>query len=498
MFEKVDSKFNDNEYLVLCLILVFDSILKLLHFVISSSADRTKIIILSIFRLVIYTLFYLCPKIKKSQKFYRNKNIFTKLLFRYQFDFIFTLVGLLMFFNETERSMFHNQNLDSFYSFDCGVKSGFIILIYISKLQNKTSRMLICLFTVGYFFLRNLDSEFNSICFLPFTYLIAYLIYWIFSNKTSDFQKIKNLSFTNNIKLHTELNTDFSQNQQIIDLFDEELIVLSKQKFLFYNDAFKKFFCNEKIEHQNIVNSPFFNYKFDEIENMENQNENNSLFLKKIANLKPSLRSFDDIETTIISLSNALKIAKNFIGKVISIRVCLKDIPNIKVNSFYKITLTAIEKNEEVFLVILMNQDLEKKINDSKLMVENQTRMISYVAHDFRTPLNSIFSCLQTIQTKLKDEYIHMLVEPAISSTKFLFYMTNDLLDMAQLKEGRIKMIESKFNLKIFLKNIVGLFKLAVEAKKIELNINIDEKIPELIVNDPDRIRQILINLISK
>lgn len=74
--------------------------------------------------------------------------------------------------------------------------------------------------------------------------------------------------------------------------------------------------------------------------------------------------------------------------------------------------------------------------------------MLKQVAHDFRNPLNCIISMLDLIKDKVSLEVHDNYVRPALSSSQLLLNLANDIVDMAQIKVGKFKLVRQSFELK--------------------------------------------------
>ncbi|EGR32295.1 hypothetical protein IMG5_089000, partial [Ichthyophthirius multifiliis] len=117
--------------------------------------------------------------------------------------------------------------------------------------------------------------------------------------------------------------------------------------------------------------------------------------------------------------------------------------------------------------------------------------MVSFASHELRTPLNSIIAMLETMINNPNKNYL----KNAILNAKYLLCMTNDLLDLAQIKVNKFKLNIKKFNLKYLLVEILEMFQIQAFEQQINLNMNYDCE--EEIHSDKNRIRQILINLLG-
>ena len=128
---------------------------------------------------------------------------------------------------------------------------------------------------------------------------------------------------------------------------------------------------------------------------------------------------------------------------------------------------------------------------------KNQNDKIYFVSHEMRTPLNCIVSMLQILKPSVEGNLVEEFITPAMVSCNFLLFLVEDLLDMAQIESNKFTMNYEEFDIRMLISEIIELFKIQVTSKNAELVRNISYNIPETLVSDHRRIRQILINLIG-
>ena len=135
-----------------------------------------------------------------------------------------------------------------------------------------------------------------------------------------------------------------------------------------------------------------------------------------------------------------------------------------------------------------------KNINGGNYSVAN---IITGIAHELRTPTNSVmgFASLLNEDTlsPSQTEYVATLKENAFNHLSLI----NDLIDIAKIESGNSKESLSSINIKSFINDILRLFKEKALNKNIEFLLNIDKELPENISTDLQKLRYVLINLIT-
>ena len=169
-----------------------------------------------------------------------------------------------------------------------------------------------------------------------------------------------------------------------------------------------------------------------------------------------------------------------------------------------KITLEMAFKN------IQINNRLKDEINkhketESELMKakkiaefasEAKNEFIANMSHELRTPLNAIMGYCQLFQndSNLSDKQKEGL-EVVNKSSQHLLNLINDILEISKIEAGKMELVNGEFNLKLLLSNIVDILELKAREKDISFNYNFSDNIPDGVIGDEKRLKQILLNI---
>ncbi len=170
-------------------------------------------------------------------------------------------------------------------------------------------------------------------------------------------------------------------------------------------------------------------------------------------------------------------------------------------NAFNRMMRHMVEAQNELQGV---NDNLDQKVDqlaqaNMRLYQMNRLKsdFLATVSHELRTPLNSIIGfsdVLSSIQSL--DEKQHRYVENIQRSGRMLLEMINDILDLAKIESGKMKVRLSEFQIRAVIAAQCDMARPLTERKNIDLDCDVDAKLPAL-YQDQSKVQQILGNLLS-
>jgi PAS domain S-box-containing protein len=198
-------------------------------------------------------------------------------------------------------------------------------------------------------------------------------------------------------------------------------------------------------------------------------------------------------------------------GDIIGVLAILRDITQLKKTELdlkkakenleikvRKRTLDLVRQNTLLETEIDLRKKTEKKLIDAKKDLERVNKLkdefLGYISHEIRTPLGLITMCLQSLVEleglSNEDKNIEQIYRSVESSVKII----DEVLDISQIEAGEFVVIESAFNLKNLVDEIVEEFQHQIKRKKLDISLHVDNM---SIISDARRIKQVLTNLVS-
>ena len=126
-----------------------------------------------------------------------------------------------------------------------------------------------------------------------------------------------------------------------------------------------------------------------------------------------------------------------------------------------------------------------------------KTQFLANMSHEIRTPITGVIGMLHLLHRMDLDRKQERYVANALFSAEALMNVIGDVLDFSKIEAGRLELEENEFSVPGIVDSTVRMFAERAERKGIEIAYRLDDSLPDALIGDPNRLRQVLVNLVG-
>jgi len=142
-------------------------------------------------------------------------------------------------------------------------------------------------------------------------------------------------------------------------------------------------------------------------------------------------------------------------------------------------------------------QELKKAKEEEERANRSKSEFLANMSHEIRTPMNAIVGFSELLSEKIHDTQLKAYAKTIHSAGNSLLLLINDILDLSKIEAGKMRLQNNPTDLRELFDEVASVFSVSLEKKGLNFSIYIDEKVPQRVLLDETRLRQILFNLIG-
>ncbi len=154
-------------------------------------------------------------------------------------------------------------------------------------------------------------------------------------------------------------------------------------------------------------------------------------------------------------------------------------------------------RNRTAYLQQLYTEEMEKAKEAAEAANRTKSVFLANMSHEIRTPMNAVLGFTEILRQDEHDPLKQKYLKAIHSSGNSLLSLINSLLNLSRIEAGKLELHPEATDVTALIEELRYIYTPAAAKKDLWFAVNIGEKIPELLILDQERLRQIIINLIA-
>jgi PAS domain S-box-containing protein len=144
-----------------------------------------------------------------------------------------------------------------------------------------------------------------------------------------------------------------------------------------------------------------------------------------------------------------------------------------------------------------LEEQLRQRTRQAEAATAAKSAFLAHMSHEIRTPLNAVIGLSQLLAQTCLDERQRKFVTHVNAAGEHLLALVNDILDVSKIEAGEMRLESTPFELPALLQQACAIVEMQAEEKELHLEFELDPALPQRLVGDPTRLKQVLANLLG-
>nr|CRH05758.1 putative Histidine kinase with Pas 3 domain, PAS 4 domain, HisKA domain, HATPase domain and Response reg domain [Candidatus Magnetococcus massalia] len=156
-----------------------------------------------------------------------------------------------------------------------------------------------------------------------------------------------------------------------------------------------------------------------------------------------------------------------------------------------------VESHRDITQRHLLEQTLQQAMRDAEAANRAKSAFLATMSHDIRTPMNAVLGMTELLQEEPLTQEQKRFVQTIHRAGGALLSLINDILDLSKIEAGELTLESLNFSLTELAQDSLDILMLRASEKGLELHFEIDPELPTHVMGDPERLQQVLLNLLG-